>query len=155
MKITLTKILILEYCVILMTLNICCSYNQKKLVSKEKSDTTDTAKEMEVQFEKIDSLKIYKIDSINNFYVIYGIKKNTRYKIVSKKEQHNNCNPIRPNSYYSFQLSSMLYTIGNIRIAPGAPIGCVIVDTATEVCLEDSIYDLYFSKSLKGLCYIR
>ncbi len=39
-----------------------------------------------------DSYKVFKIDSINSYYLIYAEKNDTLYKIVSKKEIESGCN---------------------------------------------------------------
>ncbi len=58
------------------------------------------------------SYKVYRIDSINNYYILYVSKKDTNYKIISEKEFSENCNRINKDNYYDFELSSM--SIGEI-----------------------------------------
>ena len=101
---------------------------------------------------RIDSIRVYKIDSLNNFYLIYGIKNGYRYKIVSRKDNRQNCNQILVSGYYGFKLSSLLYSKGDMQLAPG-PVGCIGVDSTSRICLEDSIYDLYECRDIRGLCF--
>jgi hypothetical protein len=93
--------------------------------------------------------KVYKVDSINSYYLIYVSKRDTNYKIVSKREFTENCNKITKGDYYDFNLSSM--SIGEI-MSPGFA-NCIWVDSTTKVCLEDSIFDLKSASNIKGLCY--
>jgi hypothetical protein len=103
------------------------------------------------------SYRVYKIDSINNYYLIYAKKRGSRYKIVAKKEEAENCNRIRINSNYKFDLHS-------VRDVPGDPnsgkkslqVSCFDYGDSTIICLEgDSIRDLYYSDNIKGLCFIK
>lgn len=52
--------------------------------------------------------KVYKIDSIRNYYLIYVRKKDTLYKIVSEKTALINCNLIRINQEYDFKLTGRI-----------------------------------------------
>ena len=101
--------------------------------------------------------KVYKIDSINNWYLIYARKGDSLYKIVSEKRVYENCNKIQINKAYNFILHSRIYpdqlggiTINTIR---HDLVTCFSYDDSTIICLErDSINDLHYASNLKGLC---
>ncbi|NOY47694.1 MAG: hypothetical protein GXO84_05780 [Chlorobi bacterium] len=102
---------------------------------------------------------VYKIDSINNFYLIYAKDKKQRYKIISKKIAIYNCNKIKLDSSYSFNLkllSVVSKPTGNEKIIPVNYMDmerCVQIDNETEIYTEPSI-EVYSSKSIKGLCFV-
>jgi len=104
---------------------------------------------------------IYKIDSINNYYVIYAEKQDTFYKIVSKKEQDKYCRrKIRLNGKYKLNLNSIweqdMYINGvNVGLKQTPRVNCIGFDENTFICLEkDSINDLYVVEKLNGLCIV-
>jgi hypothetical protein len=104
--------------------------------------------------------KVYKIDSINNFYLIYARRSDSLYKIVSKKEGVENCNRIRENGMYDFKLHahSENRTIGGAKILPqnSLLVNCFSYDDSTKICLErDSINDLHYAENIRGLCFIK
>jgi len=102
---------------------------------------------------------VYKIDSINSFYLIYAKNGNSNYKIISKKEQPPNCNTmIQMNGKYEFKLHSQSYNpkSGKIEELPenSLLVNCFYYDDSTTICLErDSINDLFYGDNIKGLCY--
>ena len=65
----------------------------------------------------IATYNVYKIDSINTYYLIYAKKNDSLYNIVSKKEVVKSGNKIQLNSSYAFNLHSSLseFRIGNIH----------------------------------------
>jgi len=134
MKIQLIIILALVSC-----------FNQKKYHNKSKDYLTD-----------LDLYKVYKIDSIKNFYLIYAKRKDIPYKIVSEKTHVDNCEPIRVNEKYPFILHSRLSSrkIGNTKIMPGN-VDCFYYGDSTFICLEDAIYDLHSADNIKGLCFLK
>lgn len=107
------------------------------------------------------SYKVYKIDSINSYYLIYAKKNDSIYKIVSKKVAiGNNDNRININSEYFFKLHSNLADahIGNMKILPqnSLLVNCFYYDDSTSICLErDSINELYHADNVKGLYFIK
>lgn len=112
---------------------------------------------------KADNLyHIYKIDSINKYYLIYGRKCNVNYKIISKKNRKNsNCSKIQVNHNYNLQLESLseqeFELEGNtVSLAGNTLVNCFSLDKETTVCKEEDkrIYDLYFVENIKGLCLI-
>ena len=104
--------------------------------------------------------KIYKIDSINTYYLIYARKEDSLYKIVSKKTGIENCNRIEVGKYYDFHLHSSIYgrTIAGKTILPQNTllVNCFSFDDSTNICLErDSINDLLYADNVKGLYFCR
>lgn len=104
------------------------------------------------------SYKVYKIDSINSYYLIYANRKDSLYKIVSKKESVKNCNPIQKDHQYNFKLHSALANrrIGGKEILPqnSLLVNCFFYDESTSICFEgDSIRDLHYADNIKGLCF--
>ncbi|MFL9485558.1 hypothetical protein ACI6Q2_22445 [Chitinophagaceae bacterium LWZ2-11] len=104
--------------------------------------------------------KVYKIDSVNNYYFIYAKRRDTLYKIVSRKEVVPNCTGIKLNQEYSFILSSLWtkpIVVGNVDVSPSTTpnVTCISLDGVTKVCLErDSINDIFVAKNLRGLCIV-
>jgi hypothetical protein len=134
----MNKILVLAGCLIcLMHLNIFCSNSTRNKADTVAVNGCDT------------SYKVYRIDSINNFYLIYASKSNIRYKIISKKQSAETKTKVRKGGCYDFELFGML---SNEDVMPG-PGGCVNVDSITRICIEDSIYNLYSASNLKGLYF--
>lgn len=104
--------------------------------------------------------KVYKIDSIHSYYLIYARKKDTIYKIVSKKSDLENCNSILINQDYAFRLQGRIASrqASKFRLSPEASllVNCFSYDDSTSVCLErDSINDLYSAENVRGLCFLK
>lgn len=110
---------------------------------------------------KLNLYKVYKIDSINSFYLIYARKGDSIYKIVSKKKQHQVCNTtIITNGKYEFKLHSQSYNpkTGKLDELPENVllVSCFYYDDLTKICLErDSINDLHYADNVEGLCFLR
>jgi len=108
--------------------------------------------------EKKSEYMVAKLDSINNYYLIYATKNDSVFKIISKKEHTAKCRPIKKGSNYPFKLKSMrdnAPTIGGIKISPmnHLDIQCFQFEENTIICKEDGIYDLYFAENINGLCF--
>ncbi len=104
--------------------------------------------------------EVYKLDSINNYFLIYAKKRDSLFKIVSEKEKPSKCRSIKVKSLYSFELQSIRDTapvINGIKMTPinYMDIHCFQFDENTSICKEEGIYDLYFAKNIKGLCIIK
>ena len=105
--------------------------------------------------------KVYKIDSVNSYYLVYAKRKDTIYKIVSKKDIMPQCNEIRLGMSYRLELGSIWKqktVIGNSNVSPSVTlnVNCLSFDDSTRICLErDSINDLFYAENLKGLCPLR
>lgn len=102
-------------------------------------------------------LDVYKIDSVNSYYLIYARKQDSLFKIVSKK---NDCkeNKINVGANYPFLLKSIWnapITINGTNASPSSvpSVNCISFDDSTKICLErDSISDLYTASNIQGLC---
>ena len=109
--------------------------------------------------ERNDSLeyKVYKLDSINNYYIIYAKREYSFYKIISRKESTINCAIISVGKTYKFNLNSFLVVNGH-RIIPANQINELSgwrVDSVTTIKFEnDLIRDLFYADNIKGLCYL-
>lgn len=109
--------------------------------------------------QKPDSIfSIYKIDSINSYYLIYAKMNDTLYKIVSRKIENSYCDKIELNKDYFLSLNSIWrkeMLIDGINVSPSVTphVNCLHFNDSTAICLErDSINDLYEAKNLLGLC---
>lgn len=105
------------------------------------------------------SYKVFKIDSINSWYLIYARKGDSLFKIVSKKTIITGCSTIQINEQYDFHLHSRIYgyAIGGKVMLPQNTllVNCFSFDDSTNICLErDSINDLHYADNVKGLCFI-
>ncbi len=126
----------------------------QKISSKKSDQFTSTAKSDSI-------FTVRKIDSINNYYLIYAKRDNRWFKIVSKKESTMRNNRIKINTDYKFSLHSIWnekIMIGGINVSPSQTphVTCLGFDEKTTICIErDSINDLFSSKNLKGLNYIK
>lgn len=109
--------------------------------------------------ESVDYYKVFKIDSINSYYLIYAEKDDTLYKIVSEKGIESDCNSIQVNQSYPFKLTSRrdnAVVINGVKLSPQnyLDIECYVYDDSTSICIErDSIYDLHHASNIKGLCF--
>lgn len=102
---------------------------------------------------------VYKIDSINNYYLVYAEKNDSLFKIISEKTGNENCKIIKKKEYYSFELTSFRDNPPKLNGVSLIPINyldvkCFMFNDSTEICFERKIHDFHFTKNLKGLCYI-
>lgn len=101
-----------------------------------KSNEKDKIKDSNI----LSTYNIYKIDSINNYYLIYVMDEKYRYKIVSKKMTIYNCDEIKIDSSYSFHLkllSNISKPTGNEKFIPVNYLHlerCVQLDNETTIC---------------------
>ena len=103
--------------------------------------------------------KVYKIDSINSYYLIYAKFGKNLYKIVSKKETFIGLNRIERNKYYSFKLNSILANrqigLKSILSQNSLLVNCFTFDDTTQICLDGGgIKDLYYSVNIKGVFFL-
>jgi hypothetical protein len=110
--------------------------------------------------ESVSSYNVYKIDSINTYYLIYAKKSDSLYKIVSKKTDVIGANRIEINKNYEFKLRSSLLNrqIDNSTVLPqnSLLVNCFSYDDTTQICLEgDWIRNLYHADNINGLYLIK
>lgn len=108
---------------------------------------------------------VKKIDSINNWYTIYAAKNDSSFKIIVKKQDHQNLQckrMIRVGQLYNLVLHSRkneVPEINGVKIKPvnSLDIQCYTYDEATSICIEPKkgIYDLFHTPDIKGLCYLK
>lgn len=89
--------------------------------------------------------KVKKIKATGQYYVIYAIKNDSTFKIVSKKEKINDCRRIRKNESYPLDLSK-------IQALGGSEVDCISFGKSV-ICKEPDI-QLMVANNLKGLCLI-
>jgi len=103
--------------------------------------------------------KVIKIDSINNVYLIYAIKRDSLFKILSLKNNLSTCNKIKIGKQYNFELQSLFPNkfLGKHNLSPNYLPNVNGIDYhGTTIKIErDSINDLHYSSNIKGLCYIK
>jgi hypothetical protein len=110
--------------------------------------------------KKQDSMryKVYKIDSVNNYYILYARYSHSVFKIISKKETGGACKGIVVNGSYKFHLTSIL-SVNGVSIVPSNQIYELSgwkIDNATTISFEgDSIRDLFYADNIKGLCFTK
>ena len=106
-------------------------------------------------------LRVYKIDSVNNFYLIYAKNTKSFFKIISEKKTIDNCRNIYIKGKYNFSLTSIWnykMFINGVNVSPSTNllVNCLAFDSVTYICLErDSINDLYHANNIEGLCLTR
>jgi hypothetical protein len=111
---------------------------------------------------KIDNIKnektnenlfnIVRIDSVQNFYIIYAKKKNIYFKIISEKiETTNYCKKINRGNYLVLNLESIVPDTSRISYK----VGGVLYKGVEFVFENDSILDIYKTNNLSGLCYLK
>lgn len=96
-----------------------------------------------------DSFMVVKISRKHDYYIIYAIKDNEKYKIVSKKTA-DDCSKIRTNHKYLLRLEEL-------KFLGGDEVNCVSFDKRTVICKcedEDCVYGLFMATNLRGLCII-
>jgi hypothetical protein len=141
-----------KYVILLLITIFSCKTNQG---NKNKNfDSLKTINEIEY--------KVYKIDSIDNYYLVYAKKEESIYKIVSKKMNIYDCNRIKINSNYPFKL--IPFKMDTHRVGDTLKINlpryehsllCYNFDGVTQICVERYMSDLYFAENVKGLCLIK
>lgn len=106
--------------------------------------------------------EVSRIDSINNYYLIYLKRNDTLFKIVSKKEILSNCLKIEPKHCYQLELISIWnqpIIINGTNVSPSLTphVECIGLDDKTNVCLERNagINDIYYAKNITGLCIVK
>ena len=100
--------------------------------------------------------KVYKIDSINNYYLIYLNDKQYNYKVVSEKADNINCREkIKVNRKYRLELVSITRSmLGDHFLSYHHLGGITLGNTQIRIERENSIIDLYYAKNIKGLCIV-
>ncbi|SHN06891.1 hypothetical protein SAMN05444360_1358 [Chryseobacterium carnipullorum] len=103
--------------------------------------------------------KVEKIDSLNNYYIIYILNSDKKYQIVSKKTK-SNCNIIKVNQTYpSFIFEPLIKE--NDYIPKDRPANYldfvpnkIILDDSTVIAKGKDQDNIFKTNNLNGLCYI-
>ena len=98
-------------------------------------------------------ISIARLDSIHNYYLIYGLKDGYVYKIVSPKVMNAKYrNRIKVGKIYRFHVLPIIDN--TIKFAPAnfLDINCVAFTDTTKICIEDGcLPNLYYSNEIDGL----
>ncbi len=94
----------------------------------------------------VNRYKVYKIDSINNYYIIYALNELDYYKIISKKDSLNESHNIRVGEKYNFQLINSIIENNYLDVK-----GIVLDDTTLIEIEPDSILFLSYPQNVSGL----
>ncbi|MDL2144383.1 hypothetical protein QQY79_17785 [Flavobacterium tructae] len=110
--------------------------------------------------EKDSLYEVYKIDSINTFFIVYAKRNGTKFKIVSKKTNSAPCNKILVGSSYNLKLKSILkqeIKLGDKTISSSSNllVTCFTFEGNTKICREEDITDLHHAENLIGLCFVK
>lgn len=106
--------------------------------------------------------EVYRIDSINNFYLIYAKKADSIYKIVSSKKANMNCDNVKLHHKYYLPLQPIWtkpIMLGNVNVSPSQTphVTGLYFDDSTIIKIDRSngIYNLYNCENIQGLCYLK
>lgn len=108
----------------------------------------------QVSEQKPNDYKVYKIDSLNNLYLIYAIRRDSVFKIVSLKQKGSaNCTKLKVNDTYSLTLHSRFKGKYAIK-SQNSNFNILYNYYGTFVPLEKElgIRDLFTADKLKGIC---
>jgi hypothetical protein len=104
-----------------------------------------------------DTFLINKIESKNNWYIVYANRHDSTYMIVSKRPEIANpkWEKIKVGNYYNLKLNSIIPVINGVKMLPMNYLDYsgISLDERTVVNInpEKGIYDIYSSTNLKGL----
>jgi hypothetical protein len=99
----------------------------------------------------IEAFKIIKIDSIGIIYLIYAERNDSIFKIVSKKEEVNDCQKIGIGKFYKLNIISwFLPEESNVKLRLS---GVKIENRIISIERDSIVGDIFLTKDLKGLCY--
>lgn len=104
---------------------------------------------------------ILKIDSVNNWYLIYATRNDSVFKIASIKNNNYCCNRISVGRRYNFELQKRLENVlskNGMKLLPVNyfDVTGVIFDNESDVFVaaEKGIFGLYSCKNLMGICIV-
>jgi hypothetical protein len=103
---------------------------------------------------------IKQIKSKKSWYIIYAVKNDSLYKIVSKKVDYQNkeCKKIQIGKYYNFIIQSNIPVIDGVKMLPTnyLDVKTPFYDKKSVFSIEpeNGIFDSYQAKNLWGLCLI-
>ena len=102
------------------------------------------------------SYRVYKIDSLNNWYIIFAKSDKNYCKILSKKNDDNiDLDKIENKRNYLLELQSFSQLNYSQHII-SSNVDCFSLDSITKICKEPPRFkDLYFTTSLSGLRLVK
>lgn len=136
---------------------IACNYCMNKPLQKKGNPSGNSA---EYNNLREGAFEVYKIDSVDNFYLIYAKKDGWEYKILSEKSNGKLCNElVAVNKKFDFKLrSAKEVTVGaadSIRNVYLFNVSCLVYNDTTEICIEHKegmIAGLFIADNIRGLC---
>lgn len=104
--------------------------------------------------------KIYKIEKLNSYYLVYCEKDGEKYKIISRESDNEDIKTykkIKIGASYNLKLVSYPdYSKNTDSLTGFSPlVNCFTFDRDTSICKEKGINGLYTTKNLIGLYYIK
>lgn len=98
-------------------------------------------------------MSIAGIDSIYNYYMIYGTINGSMYKIVSKKViSSKNTKKIEEGKRYNIDIYPLLDRSSKFTPANYLDAKCLFLNDSTKVCIEDGCFpNLFYSNNIEGL----
>lgn len=99
-----------------------------------------------------DKYKIVEIDSTKNLYIYYAKRNDSIFKLLSKKTDNNNCSKsIKENEVYTLKFRSIF----SANFSQKTEISQFEFDGSyIKLGTNESVWDLYVSENINGLCYI-
>lgn len=114
-----------------------------------------------VDFSNPVNAQVKKIDSIDNYYLIYCRNGGKNYKIVSRKMNFkSSCKTIKVDSSYDFKLLQLTnVSSASVDSEIPTPINYLDIEKCifkenTKICNEPKT-ELYEAKNLNGLCIVK
>lgn len=154
MKIIMYKILIVFNFIICIACNI---KDEKDLLDSSEKQKHTIIDKHNSKINKItdghkDYFEVIKVDSLESLYVIYTKKKEVNYKIISERTVFsNNCKKIKKGDFLDLKLISIVPDTSKISYKISG-VGYKGIEIEFE---GDSILDIYETKNLKGLCWVK
>ena len=103
------------------------------------------------------SFLINKIETKNDWYIVYANRHDSTFMIVSKKAEIVNptWNKIKVGNYYSFKINSIIPVINGVKMLPVnyLDFAGISLDERTIVNINPNkgVFDIYSAEKLKGL----
>jgi hypothetical protein len=135
------KIVLFSFVIVLLSLSYIGKKNNKLIL-----------KENQTNLNQSDKCEIIKIDSIDNIYLLYAKRNDSIVKIVSLKLKDMNCNQIKVGDRYNLKINSFFSKNYPQKLDIK---GFKVSNTIIKLEKNGVIWDLFSSKNLKGLCYMK
>ena len=107
------------------------------------------------------SYQIKQIKSKKGWYLIYAVKNDTLFKIVSEKIKHQdkNCDKITIGQYYKLTLHSNIPEIDGVKLMPVNYLDVKTIyspgQSVYSIEPKKGIFDSFHTDNIKGLCFIK